>query len=146
MVIEDDVEIGANTCIDRSSMDGHTTLHRGVKLDNLIQIAHNVTVGEDTAIAAQCGIAGSAHIGKNCMFGGQTGIVGHLSIADGTLLGARAGVSRSLKTGTYEGYPAIPSTQFRKAYVLFRNFPEIYQEITSLKKEVEELKKELKKK
>lgn len=119
--IEDNCEIGANTVIDRATM-GATLIEKGVKLDNLIQIAHNVTVGANTVIAAQTGIAGSSHIGKSCMFGGQVGIAGHLTIADGTRLGAQTGVNSSLKKEnvSYLGSPAMEYMDFMRAYAIFR--------------------------
>lgn len=144
VILEDDVEIGANTCIDRSSMDGHTMLKKGVKLDNLIQIAHNVTVGENTVMAAQVGIAGSTEIGKQCMFGGQSGIVGHLRISDQTVLAARTAMAKSSKTpGAWEGYPALPEQQFKRSFIHFKNLPSIVAELKDVKKELAELKAQL---
>ncbi len=141
VVIEDDVEIGANTCIDRSSMDGSTVLHKGVKLDNLIQIAHNVTIGDNTVMAAQSGVAGSAQIGKRCMFGGQSGVVGHLSIADDTVLASRTAVSKTIrKPSILEGAPALPSYQYRKATVCYRNLPGMYEQIQKMQAEIDDLK------
>lgn len=146
VVIEDDVEIGSNTCIDRSSMDGHTTLKKGVKLDNLIQIAHNVTVGENTVMAAQVGIAGSTEIGKRCMFGGQSGIVGHLRIGDGTIMAARAAMMKNTtEPCSWEGAPALPSAQFKRSFIHFKDLPNIVKEMRDLKNEIAELKKQLKK-
>lgn len=146
VVIEDDVEVGANTCLDRSSMGGHTTLKKGVKLDNLIQIAHNVTIGENTVMAAQVGIAGSSNVGKNCMFGGQSGIVGHLDVTDHCVFAARTGISKTIrKPGYYEGHPHFEAAQYRKSYVLFKRFPEIYKEMEDMQKEINELKEQLKK-
>lgn len=107
VIIEDDVEIGANTVVDRATM-GATIIRRGVKLDNLIQIAHNVEVGENTVMAAQSGIAGSSHVGANCMIGGQAGIVGHLTVADGTQVGAQAGVIGSVKEGEVSFWECLP--------------------------------------
>ncbi|MBR4714036.1 MAG: UDP-3-O-(3-hydroxymyristoyl)glucosamine N-acyltransferase [Paludibacteraceae bacterium] len=142
VVIEDDVEIGANTTVDRSTM-GVTIIKRGVKIDNLVQIAHNVEVGEDTVIAAQSGIAGSAKIGKHCMFGGQSGVVGHLTVADGTMLAAKCGVSNNIKepNGMYHGFPHVEARAFQRAFVCFRNFPAIRNQILDLEKQVAELKK-----
>ena len=121
VVIEDNVEIGANTVIDRATM-GSTVIEKGVKLDNLIQIAHNVVVGSNTVMAAQCGIAGSTKIGKNCMFGGQVGIAGHLTIADNTKIGAQAGIMSNIKEEgkTLLGSPALDAKEFMKAYSIFR--------------------------
>ena len=146
VVIEDDVEIGSNTCIDRSSMDGHTLLKKGVKLDNLIQIAHNVTVGENTVMAAQVGIAGSTEIGQRCMFGGQSGIVGHLRIGDGTIMAARAAMMKNTtEPCSWEGAPALPSAQFKRSFIHFKDLPNIVKEMRDLKNEIAELKKQLKK-
>lgn len=144
VVIEDDVEIGANTTIDRSTM-GATIIRRGVKIDNLVQIAHNVEVGEDTVMAAQSGFAGSAKIGKHCMFGGQSGVVGHLTVADGTMLAAKCGVSNNIKEPNhmYHGFPHVEAKTFQRAFVCFRNFPAIRKQILELEKEVAELKKKL---
>lgn len=145
VIIEDNVEIGANTCIDRSTM-GATIIHKGVKLDNLIQVAHNVEVGANTVMAAQCGIAGSAKIGEWCMFGGQVGTVGHITIGDRTNLGGQSGVSGNIKGNvSLIGSPAMdPKTYFKSSY-LIRKFPDIYKEIGDLQKEIEELKKANKK-
>ncbi len=139
VIVEDDVEIGANTVIDRATM-GATVVHRGVKLDNLIQIAHNVEVGEDTVIAAQSGIAGSTKVGKHCMFGGQTGIAGHFSIADGTMLAAQTGVTNSVKKEgqTLLGSPALDHKVYMKAYALFKNMPEMFAELKQRVKALEE--------
>ncbi len=121
VTIEDDCEIGANTVIDRSTM-GTTLIEKGVKLDNLIQIAHNVVVGANTVIAAQTGIAGSTKIGRNCMLGGQVGISGHLNIADKTTIAAQSGVLGDIKEEgrTLMGYPAIEHKEYIRAYVIFR--------------------------
>jgi len=121
VLIEDNVEIGANTVVDRATM-GSTVIEKGVKLDNLIQIAHNVVVGANTVMAAQCGIAGSTKIGKNCMFGGQVGIAGHLTIADNTKIGAQAGIMSNIKEEgkTLLGSPALDAKEYMKAYSIFR--------------------------
>ncbi|HIZ85585.1 MAG TPA: UDP-3-O-(3-hydroxymyristoyl)glucosamine N-acyltransferase [Candidatus Coprenecus stercoravium] len=121
VTIEDDCEIGANTVIDRSTM-GTTLIEKGVKLDNLIQVAHNVTIGANTVIAAQTGIAGSTKVGRSCMFGGQVGIAGHLHIADGTRLAAQAGVLGDIKEEgkAYMGSPAIEHMNFIRSYAVFR--------------------------
>ena len=142
VILEDNVEVGVNTCIDRSTM-GSTIIRRGVKLDNLIQIAHNVEVGENTVMAAQCGVAGSTKVGKNCMLGGQVGLSGHLMIADGTKFGAQTGVSGHIKTPNiaHQGTPAMPAMPFNRAYAHFKHLPEMQATITELKKEIEELKK-----
>ncbi len=144
-VIEDDVEIGANTCVDRATM-GATIVHRGAKLDNLIQIAHNVEVGSHTVMAAQVGIAGSTKVGEWCMFGGQAGLAGHIKVEDKVNLGAQCGVTGNVKSGrTLLGSPAIDARRFIKASIYHKQLPELAAELNSLKKEVEELKKQLNK-
>jgi UDP-3-O-[3-hydroxymyristoyl] glucosamine N-acyltransferase len=142
VVLNDHVDIGANTTIDRATM-GATIIKKGVKLDNLVQIGHNVEIGENTVIAALSGMAGSTKIGANCMFGGQTGIAGHLQIADGTKLGAQAGVSKSIrKKDTINlGTPSMEAMVFNKAYVVFRRLPELKKELDQLIQTVNELKK-----
>jgi UDP-3-O-[3-hydroxymyristoyl] glucosamine N-acyltransferase len=141
VTIEDDVEIGANTCVDRSTM-GSTTIHKGAKLDNLIQVAHNVEIGQNTVMASQCGIAGSTKVGEWCMFGGQVGMAGHISIADHTNVGAQAGITGSVrKEGTtIIGSPAWDAKGFMKSAAVFRRLPDMYQQINDLKKEIESLK------
>ena len=142
VIIEDHVEIGANVTIDRATM-GSTIIRKGVKLDNLIQIGHNVEVGENTVMAGQTGIAGSTKIGKNCMFGGQVGISGHLKIADGTKIGAQGGILGDIKeeNTVILGSPAIELKQFLKSSVIFKKLPEMKIKIDSLEKEIESLKK-----
>ena len=142
VVLEDHVEIGANVTIDRATM-GSTIIRKGVKLDNLIQIAHNVEVGENTVMAAQTGISGSTKIGKNCMFGGQVGLAGHLKIANGTKIGAQGGILGDVKEENTAiiGSPAIEVKQFLRSSVIFRKLPEMKSKIDSLEKEVESLKK-----
>jgi len=136
VVIEDHVEIGALTAIDRATM-GSTVVKKGVKLDNLIQIAHNVVVGENTVIAAQSGIAGSTRIGKNCLFGGQVGISGHLTIGDEVKMAAQTGLGNNLKDGQIVmGTPAIEASKFRKAFVYFRNFESLVKRIDELEKKI----------
>ncbi len=141
VVLEDDVEIGANACVDRSTM-GSTYVRRGVKLDNLVQVAHNCEVGENTVMSAQVGVAGSTKIGRWCMFGGQVGIAGHAVIGDRVLSGAQAGIAGSIRKGnvTVQGSPAIDAKQFARASVVYKNLPEIYTEFNRMKKELEELK------
>ncbi|MBR4699465.1 MAG: UDP-3-O-(3-hydroxymyristoyl)glucosamine N-acyltransferase [Prevotella sp.] len=141
VVIEDDVEIGANTCVDRSTM-GSTIIRKGVKLDNLIQVAHNVEIGQNTVIAAQTGIAGSTKVGQWCMFGGQVGMAGHIHIADQTHVGAQAGITNSVKQPgqTIIGSPAWDAKGFMKSAAIFRRLPDMYQKINELQKEIEELK------
>lgn len=144
VTIEDDVEIGANTCVDRSTM-GSTFIRRGVKLDNLVQIAHNVEVGDYTVMSAQVGVAGSTKIGQWCMFGGQVGICGHAVIGDKVYSGAQAGIAGSLRKGnvTVQGSPAIDAKNFARSSVVFKNLPEMYTTLNQMKKEMEELKKQL---
>lgn len=133
VIIEDDVEIGANCAIDRATL-GSTILRKGVKFDNLIHIAHNVEVGENTYIAAHGVVAGSTKIGKNCMFSGQVGIVGHLQIADNTIITAQSGISKSIqKPGEiYMGSPAFDAGKYRKAYIHFRNLDSLAQRVAAL--------------
>ncbi len=133
VIIEDNVEIGANTTIDRATM-GSTIIRKGVKLDNLIQIAHNVEIGENTVIAAQSGIAGSTSIGKNCMFGGQVGITGHITIADGVKISAQSGIGKNIKKAgsVWEGSPAFHLPDFMRSYVNFKNLDSIVRRIISL--------------
>ena len=133
MIIEDDVEIGANTVIDRATMDA-TIVRKGVKLDNLIQVAHNVEIGEHTVNAAQTGIAGSTKIGKHCVFAGQVGVAGHLKIADRTTLGAQCGVNASVKKEdeVLLGSPGIYYRDYFKSYVLFRRLPEMKKQLDEL--------------
>lgn len=121
VVIEDDVEIGANTCVDKSQM-GSTLIRKGAKIDNLCQIAHNVEVGRNTVMAAMTGIAGSTKIGEHCIFGGQSGIAGHITVADNTSLGAQTGVLGSIKTPgqAYMGTPAIPYKDYLRSYAVFK--------------------------
>lgn len=140
VVLEDQVEIGANACIDRATM-GSTRIKKGVKLDNLVQIAHNVVVGENTVMAAQCGIAGTTKVGDHCMFGGQVGIAGHLAIGDKTILAAQSGVTNNVQNGSiYMGAPAIDASRYRKCYVLFRKLPDLYNQLCNLEKEIQTLK------
>ena len=141
VIIEDNVEIGANTCIDRSTM-GQTIIHKGVKLDNLIQIAHNCEVGENTVMSAQVGLAGSTKVGSWCMFGGQVGLAGHITIGDHVNLGAQSGVPSSIKPNqTLIGTPPMEPTPYFKSQAVFRKLPDLYKEIIALRKELDELKK-----
>ncbi len=135
VIIEDHVEVGANTTIDRATL-GSTIIRRGVKIDNLIQIAHNVEIGENTVIAAQTGIAGSTKIGKNCMIGGQVGIVGHITIADGTKIAAQSGVGSDIKEPNtiIQGSPAFSIMDYKKSYVGFRKLPDLIRRIEDLEK------------
>ena len=147
VTIEDDVEIGANTCVDRSTM-GSTYIRKGVKLDNLVQVAHNVEVGAHTVMSAQVGVAGSTKIGQWCMFGGQVGIAGHAVIGDQVRSGAQAGIAGSIRKGhvTVQGSPAIEAKNFARSSVVFKNLPEMYSDLNRMKKEIEELKEILNKK
>jgi UDP-3-O-[3-hydroxymyristoyl] glucosamine N-acyltransferase len=135
VLIEDEVEIGANTTIDRASI-GSTIIRRGVKLDNLIQIAHNVEIGENTVIAAQAGIAGSTKVGKNCQIGGQVAIAGHLKIADGTRVQGKSGIASHIKKPNQAvfGYPAIDYHQFIRAHTIFKQLPELAKRLQELEK------------
>jgi UDP-3-O-[3-hydroxymyristoyl] glucosamine N-acyltransferase len=136
VIIEDDVEIGANCAIDRATL-GSTILRKGVKFDNLVHIAHNVEVGENSYLAACNVVAGSTRIGKNCMFSGQVGIVGHLQIADNTIITAQSGISKSITTPgqVYMGSPAFDAGKYRKAYIHFRNLDSVVQRLGKLEKE-----------
>ena len=140
VIIEDDVEIGSNTTIDRATM-GSTIIKSGAKLDNLLQIAHNVEIGKNAIIAAQSGISGSTKVGDNVMIGGQVGIVGHLEIADGSKINAQSGVSKSIKTpGTVvTGSPAFDFTAALRSQALARNLPELEKRVKELEKLVKEL-------
>lgn len=144
VLIDDDVEIGANTTIDRSTM-GSTHVHKGVKLDNLIHLAHNVEVGENSALAAQVGISGSTHLGKNCVVGGQSGFVGHLHIADGSKFGGQCGVMGSIKEPNQEfmGTPIQPLRQYLKSNARFRHLDEMARKLEELEKQLAELKSRL---
>ncbi len=141
VTIEDNVEIGANTCIDRSTM-GSTIIRKGVKLDNLIQVAHNCEIGENTVMSAQVGIAGSTKIGSWCMFGGQVGLAGHIQIGDKVFLGAQSGVPGNIKSDqTLIGTPPMEPKAYFKSQAIFRKLPELYKQINELQKQVDELKK-----
>lgn len=134
VILEDDVEVGSCTTIDRATL-GSTIVRKGVKLDNQIQIAHNVEIGENTVIASQTGIAGSTKIGKNCMIGGQVGIVGHITIGDNVRIQAQSGVGKSVKDGeTLQGSPSFNYGDWNKSYVHFRNLPKIVADLENLKK------------
>ena len=142
VIVEDNVEIGANVAIDRATM-GSTIIRKGVKIDNLVQIGHNVEIGENTVIAGQTGIAGSTKVGKNCMFAGQVGIAGHIKIADGTKIGAQAGILGDIKEENtiILGSPAFDYKQFLKSAVVFKKLPELKTKIDKIEKEMESLKK-----
>lgn len=142
VILEDNVEVGSNSTIDRATM-GSTIIRKGVKIDNLCQIAHNVEIGKNTAMAAQVGIAGSAKIGENVMIGGQAGISGHLNIADGTRIVAQSGIPSSVKkAATLMGSPGIPLEDYKKSYFGFRKLPFILTKLNELDKKLKELTKE----
>lgn len=143
VILEDDVELGANTCVDRSTM-GATIIKRGVKLDNLVQIGHNVVIDEHTVMSAQCGVAGSTKIGKWCMVGGQTGFNGHIQIGDGVKVGAHSAVPNNVKDGgAVFGYPAFEHGKFVRSSIVFKRLPEMDREVSALKNEIELLKQQL---
>ena len=136
VVVDDDVEIGANTTIDRAMM-GATHIGKGVKLDNLIQIAHNCSVGPHTVMAAQVGVAGSAKIGAQCMVGGQVGFVGHISIADGTQIGAQSGVNKATKPGErIMGAPAVEMGEYARSLVYVKKLGSLYERVKELEKKL----------
>jgi UDP-3-O-[3-hydroxymyristoyl] glucosamine N-acyltransferase len=136
VVIEDYVDIGSATTIDRATL-GSTYIRKGVKLDNQIQVAHNVDIGENTVIAAQTGVAGSTKIGKNCMIGGQVGIVGHLIIGDRVRIQAQSGIARNLKDdATVQGSPSLPYSDYNKSYVYFKNLPKLANRVSDLEKQI----------
>ena len=141
VIIEDNVEIGANTCIDRSTM-GQTVIHKGVKLDNLIQVAHNCEIGENTVMSAQAGLAGSTKVGAWCMVGGQAGFAGHIHIADKTFIGAQSGIIKDTKGNgeTLLGSPGMDPKVFFKAKAIYSKLPDMYRQLAALQKEVEALK------
>jgi len=142
VIVEDHVEIGANTTIDRATL-GSTIIRRGAKIDNLIQIAHNVEIGENTVIASQTGIAGSTKIGRNCMIGGQVGIIGHLTIADGTKIAAQSGIGSSImrEDSILQGSPAFQIGDYKRSYVGYRRLPELMKEVQAMKAELAALKR-----
>lgn len=147
VVIEDNVEIGANTTIDRATF-GSTIIRKGVKIDNLVQVAHNVEVGENTVIASQTGISGSTKLGKNCTLAGQVGVAGHLHIADGTIFGAQSGVPNSIETPgqILMGTPIIPLRNFQRSAIVYKNLPDMQRLIYDLQRRVNELEDKLSKK
>lgn len=144
VIIEDDVEIGANTCVDRSTM-GQTIIHKGVKLDNLIQVAHNCEIGENTVMSAQVGMAGSTKIGAWCMVGGQAGFSGHIKIADKTFVGAQSGVISNTKGNGEQliGAPAVNPKMYFKARALDAKLPDMYRQIAQLQRELEAIKQKI---
>lgn len=146
VVLEDDVEIGASTCIDRAAMEV-TRIGRGTKIDNLVQLAHNVKVGEDTVLVAQVGVAGSAEIGNHCTLGGQVGVAGHLKIGDNVMIGGQSGVVGDVASGqVLSGSPVMPHRDWLKAAKSFGHLPELRKEVLRLKKQLAELEMQLKEK
>ena len=139
VILEDDVEIGANTCVDRATM-GATIIHKGVKLDNLIQIGHNVEVGENTVMAAQSGVAGSSRVGKNCMFAAQVGISGHLNIGENVKIGGQSGILRDAGEGEIlQGSPAIHYKDYWKAMAVFTKLPELRHQVIQIDRDVKSI-------
>jgi UDP-3-O-[3-hydroxymyristoyl] glucosamine N-acyltransferase len=139
VIIEDQVEIGSNTTIDRATL-GSTIIRKGVKIDNLVQIAHNVEIGENSVIVAQTGISGSTHIGKNCVLGGQVGVIGHISIADNVKVAAQSGIGKSIENQgeILQGSPAFEIGKYRKSYIHFRNLSEIKKKLDELENKIKE--------
>ena len=141
VIIEDDVEIGANTCIDRAKTDS-TIIRRGVKLDNLIQIGHNVQIGENTVSSAQTGIAGTSRVGRNCFLAGQVGIADHVTIGDRVKVGSKSGIDKNVGDDEIRlGYPALPGMQYHRSSAVFKNLPELVRRVQELEKQIQELQK-----
>ncbi len=142
VVIEDDVEIGANTCIDRAKTDS-TVIRRGVKLDNLIQVGHNVQIGENTVSSAQTGIAGTSKVGSNCFLAGQVGIADHVTIGNGVKVGSKSGIDKDVPDGEIRfGYPALPGMQYHRSAAVFKKLPDLAAKVRALQKTVDELNKQ----
>ncbi len=140
VIIEDDVEIGANTCIDRAKTDS-TIIRRGVKLDNLIQVGHDVQIGENTVSSAQMGVAGSSKIGSNCFLGGQVGIADHITVGNRVMIGSQSGIDKNVADGEVRlGTPALPGIKFHRAHSVFRMLPELRQQLMRMEKELQALK------
>lgn len=140
VIIEDDVEIGANTCIDRAKTDS-TVIRRGVKLDNLIQIGHNVQIGENTVSSAQTGIAGTSKVGRNCFLAGQVGIADHVTVGDRVKIGSKSGIDKNIGDDEVRlGYPALPGMQYHRSSAVFKNLPELARRVAELEKQVTEFK------
>lgn len=136
VVIEDDVELGANTCIDRAKTDS-TIIRRGVKLDNLIQIGHNVEVGNDTVMSAQVGIAGTSKVGSNCFVAGQVGVADHLTIGNHVQIGSKSGIDKSVPDGEIRfGYPALPGLQYHRSFAVFRQLPDLAAKVRELERRI----------
>ncbi len=139
VVIEDDVEIGANTCIDRAKTDS-TVIRRGVKLDNLIQIGHNVQIGENTVSSAQTGIAGTSKVGRNCFLAGQVGIADHVTVGDRVKIGSKSGIDKHVPDDEVRlGYPALPGMQYHRSSAVFKNLPDLVRQVRELEKQLKEL-------
>ena len=140
VIIEDDVELGANTCVDRAKTDS-TIIRRGVKLDNLVQVGHNVQIGENTVSSAQTGIAGTSKVGANCFLAGQVGIADHVTIGDRVKIGSKSGLDKDVPDDEIRfGYPALPGMQYHRSAAIFKILPEMARELRELRKTVEELK------
>lgn len=136
VILEDDVDVGANSCIDRATM-GSTIIRQGTKLDNLIQVGHNAEIGSNTVAAAQLGLAGSSKIGDNCMIGGQVGIAGHLSIGNNVKLASKTGISNNVGDDeVMMGYPAMPGTKYHRSFAVYRNLPDLSSKVRQLEKEL----------
>ncbi len=144
VILEDYVDIGCNATIDRATL-GSTIIRNGVKIDNLVQVAHNVEIGTNTVIASQSGIAGSTKVGRHCVLAGQVGIAGHLHIADGSTFGAQTGVPNSIKTPNqvHMGYPAIPAGNFRRSSVVYKNLPDLQRTVSDLQRKISELEEKI---
>jgi UDP-3-O-[3-hydroxymyristoyl] glucosamine N-acyltransferase len=143
VIIEDDVELGSNVSVDRATL-GSTIIKKGVKIDNLVQIAHNVVIGENSVVIAQSGISGSTKLGKNCILAGQSGIVGHIELTDGVIMSAQSGVTKSItKPGQYFGSPAKEQRTALRIEAIIKNLPEYVEKIRELEKEVQDLKNKL---
>ncbi len=141
VVIEDDVEIGSNTAVDRGAL-GDTVIRKGTKVDNLVQVAHNVVIGEGSLIVAQAGISGSTELGRGVVLAGQVGLVGHIKLGDGVMVGAKSGVSNDLSTGAYSGIPAIPHRDWLRVHAVLPKLPELKKTIKELSKRLEALENE----
>ncbi|MEG1885899.1 MAG: UDP-3-O-(3-hydroxymyristoyl)glucosamine N-acyltransferase [Alistipes sp.] len=139
VLIEDDVEVGANTCIDRAKTDS-TIIRKGVKLDNLIQVGHNVQIGENTVSSAQMGIAGTSKVGRNCFLAGQVGIKDHVTIGDRVKIGSKSGIDKNIPDDEVRmGYPALPGMQFHRSSAVFKNLPDLVQRVNALERIVKNL-------
>ena len=139
VIIEDDVELGANTCIDRAKTDS-TIIRRGVKLDNLIQIGHNVEIGSDTVMSAQVGIAGTTKIGSNCFVGGQVGVADHITVGNGVKIGSKSGIDKNVADGEIRfGYPSLPGVQYHRSFAVFKSLPDMSLKLRELEKRLAKL-------